>query len=203
MKILLIHQYFLEKKDGGGSRFNQLTKNWSDDGHHVTVLAGMIHYNSNEKREKYKSKYIFIDNNFYKNVDVIRCHAAGSQNINFLGRFWSYISFVISSIYAGIFAQSWSYLVLIVGILPICWIVNEHIGLICRVIWTVYAYSCRFYAKKVTSNAHNFHLIDLTEAFVVQIKAVFIRLKCGETPAAARESGSREPRDPMQGDSPG
>ncbi len=26
MKILLIHQYFLEKGDGGGSRFNEMTK---------------------------------------------------------------------------------------------------------------------------------------------------------------------------------
>ena len=55
------------------------------------------------------------------------------------------------------------------GILPICWIVNEHIGLICLVMWAVYTYSCRFNSKKVTGNAHNIHLIDLTEAFVVEI----------------------------------
>ena len=55
------------------------------------------------------------------------------------------------------------------GILPICWIVNEHIGLICLVTRAMYTYSCRFNSKKVTGNAHNFHLIDLAEAFVVQI----------------------------------
>ena len=102
MNILLIHQYFLEKKDGGGSRFNELTKIWSNSGHHVTVLAGMIHYNSNQKIDKYKSKYMYLDNNFYQNVDVIRCHASGSQNLNFVGRFLSYLSFVISSTLAGI-----------------------------------------------------------------------------------------------------
>jgi hypothetical protein len=35
--------------------------------------------------------------------------------------------------------------------------------------WTVYTYSCRFNSKKVTGTAHNIHLIDLTEAFVVEI----------------------------------
>ena len=62
----------------------------------------MIHYNSNQKIDKYKSKYMYLDNNFYQNVDVIRCHASGSQNLNFVGRFLSYLSFVISSTLAGI-----------------------------------------------------------------------------------------------------
>ena len=29
MNILLIHQYFLEKDDGGGSRFNEMTNCWA------------------------------------------------------------------------------------------------------------------------------------------------------------------------------
>ncbi len=31
MKILLIHQYFLGKNKGGGSRFNEMAKNESND----------------------------------------------------------------------------------------------------------------------------------------------------------------------------
>jgi hypothetical protein len=41
MKILLIHQYFLETNDGGGSRFNEMTRNWSEQGHEITVSAGI------------------------------------------------------------------------------------------------------------------------------------------------------------------
>ena len=53
MRILLIHQYFLEKNDGGGSRFNQMTKYWAEQGHEVVVLAGMVHYNTGKKEDKY------------------------------------------------------------------------------------------------------------------------------------------------------
>ena len=49
MRILLIHQYFLEKGEGGGSRFNEMTKTWSEQGHKITVLAGMVHYNTGKK----------------------------------------------------------------------------------------------------------------------------------------------------------
>jgi len=103
MKILLIHQYFLEKGDGGGSRFNEMTQVWSEQGHDITVLTGMVHYNTGKKPKKYKGKYFYIDNNFYKNVDVIRCHVSESYNVNFLGRLWAYFSFVFSSIWAGFF----------------------------------------------------------------------------------------------------
>ena len=103
MRILLIHQYFLEKEDGGGSRFNEMTQVWSDNGHKIIVLAGMVHYTTGKKCDKYKGKFIYKDNNFYKNVDVIRSHVSESYNINFLGRLWAYFSFVFSSIYAGVF----------------------------------------------------------------------------------------------------
>ncbi len=103
MKILLIHQAFLEKDEGGGSRFNEMTKMWSDQGHEITVLAGMVHYTTGKKNPKYKGKYTFKDNDFYENVDVIRCHVSESYNVNFLGRLWAYFSFVFSSIYAGLF----------------------------------------------------------------------------------------------------
>ena len=40
MNILLIHQYFLEKGEGGGLRFNEMTKVWAEQGHKITVLVG-------------------------------------------------------------------------------------------------------------------------------------------------------------------
>ena len=57
MRILLIHQYFLEKNDSGGSRFNEMTRIWSDMGHEVTVLAGMVHYATGKKLQRYKRKF--------------------------------------------------------------------------------------------------------------------------------------------------
>lgn len=119
MKILLIHQYFLEKGDGGGSRFNEMTQVWSEQGHEITVLAGMVHYASGKKPERYKGKLVYRDKEFYKNVDVIRCHVSESYNVNFLGRLWAYFSFVFSSIYAGLFKLDKKYDVIIVTSPPL------------------------------------------------------------------------------------
>ncbi|EAQ40275.1 glycosyl transferases group 1 [Dokdonia sp. MED134] len=103
MRILLIHQYFLEKNDGGGSRFNEMSKSWAAQGHEITVLSGMVHYNTGKKMPRYKGKFTFKDSQFYNNVDVVRCHVSESYNASFIGRLWAYFSFVFSSIYAGIF----------------------------------------------------------------------------------------------------
>jgi glycosyltransferase involved in cell wall biosynthesis len=119
MRILLIHQFFLEKGDGGGSRFNEMTRNWSGKGNKVTVLAGMVHYSGKGKIDRYKGKWIYKDNDFYPNVDVIRCHVSESYNVNFLGRLWAYFSFVFSSIWAGIFKVTGHYDVILVTSPPL------------------------------------------------------------------------------------
>lgn len=119
MKILLIHQYFLEKEDSGGSRFNEMTKTWASQGHSITVLAGMVHYGTGKKQDRYKGKFTFKDNHFYKNVDVIRCHVSESYNVSFLGRLWAYFSFVFSSIYAGLFKTKGKYDVILVTSPPL------------------------------------------------------------------------------------
>ena len=103
MKILLIHQYYLEKNDGGGSRWNEMTKFWAEQGHDITVLAGMVHYNSGKKNQNYKGKYFSDQKNYDKRIRVIRSHVSEAYNVNFLGRLWAYFSFVFSSIFAGLF----------------------------------------------------------------------------------------------------
>ena len=102
MRILLIHQYYLEKNDAGGSRWNEMTRMWAEEGHEVTVLAGMVHYSTGQKAERYKGKYFFKEQ-FEENITVIRCHVSEAYNVNFLGRLWAYFSFVFSSVWAGVF----------------------------------------------------------------------------------------------------
>ena len=119
MRMLLIHQYFLEKGEGGGSRFNEMTKTWSEQGHQITVLAGMVHYNTGIKPKKYKGKFTFKDLKFYGGVDVIRCHVSESYNVNFLGRLWAYFSFVFSSIYAGLFKTNGKFDIILVTSPPL------------------------------------------------------------------------------------
>ena len=119
MNILLIHQYYLEKNDGGGSRWNEMSKVWAEQGHQITVLSGMSHYASGKKNERYKGKYFNDENDFEKGIRVIRSHVSESYNINFGGRLWGYFSFVFSSIWAGLFYAKEKYDFIIVTSPPL------------------------------------------------------------------------------------
>jgi glycosyltransferase involved in cell wall biosynthesis len=117
MRILLIHQYFLEENDPGGSRWNELTKNWVEQGHEITVLAGMMHYNGSEKLPEYKG--LHYKRKMQGKVEVWRCHVSESYNKNFLGRLWGYFSFMFSSLWAGIKKIKGKYNVVIVTSPPL------------------------------------------------------------------------------------
>ncbi len=117
MRILLIHQYFLGPNDGGGSRFNEMTKQWSEMGHEITVLSGMMHAQAHEKIPEFKGK--FIVKRKHDKVDVIRCHVSESYNNGFLGRLWGYFSFVFSSIWAGLFSTKGKFDVILVTSPPL------------------------------------------------------------------------------------
>jgi glycosyltransferase involved in cell wall biosynthesis len=117
MNILLIHQYFLEEDDPGGSRWNEFTRVWTEQGHTVTVLGGMMHYNGKEKIAAYKGRY------FVKKkqgaVTVWRCHVSEAYNKHFIGRLWGYFSFMFSSLYAGLFKAKGKFDVVIVTSPPL------------------------------------------------------------------------------------
>ncbi len=117
MNILLIHQYFLEENDPGGSRWNEFTRVWTEQGHTVTVLGGMMHYNGKEKIAEYKGKH------FVKKqqgaVTVWRCHVSEAYNKHFIGRLWGYFSFMFSSLYAGLFKAKGKFDVVIVTSPPL------------------------------------------------------------------------------------
>ena len=57
MRILLVHQYFLDKNGSGGSRWNELVRFWSEKGAEITVIAGMTHYITGQKNTKHKGRY--------------------------------------------------------------------------------------------------------------------------------------------------
>lgn len=117
MNILLLHQYYLEDDDHGGSRWNEITKQWVDEGHQITVIAGMMHYTSSEKKTEYKGKW--FKKKTQGAVEVMRCHVSESYNSNFAGRLWAYFSFVFSSIWAGLFKVKGKYDVIIVTSPPL------------------------------------------------------------------------------------
>jgi glycosyltransferase involved in cell wall biosynthesis len=117
MRILLLHQYFLEENDSGGSRWNEMSKAWTDAGNEVVVLAGMIHANASEKRPEYKRKH-FVKKT-QRNTIVWRCHVSESYNKSFTGRLWAYFSFMLSSLWAGVFKVKGKFDVIVVSSPPL------------------------------------------------------------------------------------
>lgn len=117
MRVLLLHQYFLEDDDHGGSRWNEITKQWTEEGNDVTVIAGMMHYSSSYKRAEYKGKW--FKKKQQGTVNIIRCHVSESYNSSFVGRLWAYFSFVFSSLWAGLFMTKGKYDVIIVTSPPL------------------------------------------------------------------------------------
>lgn len=93
MNILLIHQYFLEKDDPGGSRFNEMTRVWIAQGHTVTVLCGMLNYVTGKIPDRYTGLK-FHHSRYEAGLDVLRCYVSPQYNVSFLGRLWAYFSFV-------------------------------------------------------------------------------------------------------------
>lgn len=118
MHILLLHQYFLDSEDSGGSRFNEMTKTWREQGHQITVLAGMVHYTTGVKKDHFKGKFIYTETN-KDGVKIIRSHVSEAYNTNFAGRLWAYFSFVFSSIYSGTFKAREKYDVILVTSPPL------------------------------------------------------------------------------------
>lgn len=117
MKILLLHQYYLEDDDAGGSRWNEMTRMWSEAGHSITVVAGMMHPNGFEKRKEYKNKYFVKKQK--ENIDIWRCHVSETYNSNFIGRLWGYFSFVFSSLWCLLFKLRTKYDVIIITSPPL------------------------------------------------------------------------------------
>jgi len=119
MKILLIHQYFLGKNQGGGSRFNEMARVWADEGHSVTVIAGMRSF-SDTKNPNWQGKLYVHEKDVYKNTDVHRCYQSEASNKpSFLSRMWGYFSFVFSSTWAGLFKVKGKYDLMIVTSPPL------------------------------------------------------------------------------------
>nr|WP_295934960.1 glycosyltransferase family 4 protein [uncultured Dyadobacter sp.] len=100
MHILLLHQYFLDDDEGGGARWNEMSRIWVEGGHSVTVIAGNFHYMQGPSNAKHHWKFTVKTN--VDGVRVIRCPVSRSYNAGFAGRILGYLSFALSAFIGGI-----------------------------------------------------------------------------------------------------
>ena len=71
MNILLIHQYFLENNEPGGSRFNEMAKVWVESGNQVTVVCGLMYYLGGKIPQEYKGLKFHLSE-YYPGLTVLR-----------------------------------------------------------------------------------------------------------------------------------
>lgn len=101
--ILVFHQFYTRLDEPGIARFNLFADSWKEENFFITVIAGMINYQSGKKKEKYKNKFFVKEKD--GEVSVIRVFDSALGYRTFFGRVLSYLSFLIFSFFAGIFLK--------------------------------------------------------------------------------------------------
>lgn len=95
MRILVVHQFYLQPGEPGGSRFNELSRLWSEAGHRVTVVAGTVNYATSRAPERYRGRWTTREQD--GTVTVWRCHVPESYGRSYLGRMWAFFAFTLSA----------------------------------------------------------------------------------------------------------
>ncbi len=79
----------------GGSRFNEMARLWTEQGHEVIVIAGTVDYASGKVPERYQGHWITKENDGA--VLVYRCHVPATYAASYLGRMWAFLGFTLSA----------------------------------------------------------------------------------------------------------
>lgn len=109
MHILFISQYFFPEIGAASERISGFSSNLNKFGHKVTVITGFPNYPLNKKYPGYRKKIFSIED--YKGVKVIRVWLFTSGNTGAFARLLNYLSFMFSSIIAGLFVKDVNYAV--------------------------------------------------------------------------------------------
>lgn len=95
MHILVVHQFYLQPGEPGGSRFNELARLWAAAGHEVTVVAGTVNYATSRSPDRYRGRWTTREQDGA--VTVWRCHVPESYGRSYLGRMWAFLAFTLSA----------------------------------------------------------------------------------------------------------
>ena len=101
MRILVFEQRYTSPKEAGFARFSLLSQYWTEAGHEVYVVSGMINYILSRKPEEYKGK-LFVRQEERQGLTVYRVWESGIGYFTFIGRLCSYFSFLVSAFIAGL-----------------------------------------------------------------------------------------------------
>jgi glycosyltransferase involved in cell wall biosynthesis len=102
MRIVVFHQHFLAPGQGGGSRFNELSKFWSEAGHEVIVVAGSVNHSGNTG-SAIRPWRLYCEERGDGNVAVWRCWVPDTYAGNYLQRALAFLGYMFSAAWASLF----------------------------------------------------------------------------------------------------
>ncbi len=97
MRLLLVHQGFTSPQNAGGTRHYELAKRIVDRGHDVTIVASDLAYLTGERAEGCRGLMTEQD---LDGVRILRAYTYPSLHSSYMGRVWSFLSFMITSFWA-------------------------------------------------------------------------------------------------------
>lgn len=99
--ILYISQYYPPEMGAPSQRVSELAKFWVKQGYGVTVITGMPNHPDGVIHKKYKWEY--FKEEWTDGVRVLRVFLYVTPNKGILKRIFSFISFTVTSLFAGLF----------------------------------------------------------------------------------------------------
>src|SRR5215471_14291049 len=98
MHLLLIHQMFASPSEAGGTRHYELLSKLTRDGHRASIVASNLSYLSGQKMVD-DGKWISVQD--LNGIRVLRSYTYPTLHKSFFGRIISFLSFMITAVWAG------------------------------------------------------------------------------------------------------
>ena len=99
MKILVVHQNFVEPTHAGGTRHFELMKNWVRDGHQATMITGTVDYLTGERIAGTRG---LVTRQQIDDIRLLRAYTLPTLHTSFVHRILAFCSFMVSSVFAGL-----------------------------------------------------------------------------------------------------
>lgn len=102
MRIVVFHQHYLAPGQGGGSRFNELSRFWCEAGHEVIVLAGSVNFSGNTG-SRISSWKLYHEEAGDGGTRVWRCWVPDTYAGSYLQRAIAFLGYMLSAAWASLF----------------------------------------------------------------------------------------------------
>jgi colanic acid biosynthesis glycosyl transferase WcaI len=104
VNILVFSQWFPPEPGGGPARFLEMARVWVEEGHRVTVIAGLPNWPTGEIHPDYRRRFRVLEE--IDGIEVIRTWVYATRNEGVLKRVLNHTSFMASSPLEALFSRS-------------------------------------------------------------------------------------------------